>query len=419
MAKTKSGCTSPIGRESEVVSQTEITSAAQLHAALTAPDAETRLGTLEAVVVDPKAALGFGLHADRDIIDLLLDQARSTPVAAEWLSLLNALAVFPEPRVAAFFTEVLTEHPDPSILFLAAEYLAKTRAKLPRAMLAQLVLQNDCPARARAAAPLLRDRGVRTPAESLRVALLADNGPQAPSFAEASEAYLAELRGPFVQEARSALMVEGDAAAGGLLARWAALDAATRAWLVEWAVQTLPVDTVKEVVGRVLDSGNDELLRIALIRLAERQDVVIDPPPEALTRWLRHADPAVRRAVILKSAASFAWTSLLDLANTDIDPRVRAAAILRLSVDFNSKALPRLLDALGDEHWQVRAAAVDGLVSLDGDVRPSVRPLVDDARLAVRVAAVDALLRLGEDAWLAEHLLGGAEGWAVATAPAA
>ena len=397
------------------MSPTEITSAAQLHAALTAPDPDTRLGTLEAVVADPKAALGFGLYADRDIIDVLLEQARSTPVAAEWLTLVNAVAVFVDPRVAGFFTDVLAEHPDPAVLFLASEYLAATRARVPRATLERLLLQDNSPARARAAAPLLFGMGMRTPAERLRVALLVDDGPPPPPFAHASDAYLAELRGPFVQDARAALMAQGDAAASSLLTFWAALDDATLAWLIDWAVQTLPAGAAEEVVGRVSDSGNDQLLRIALIRLAERQDVSIDPPAEARAHWLRHPDPEVRRAAILKSAARFAWPSLLEITSADVDPRVRAAATWRLSADFNSRALPRLLDALGDEHWQVRAAAVDGLIGLGSDVSSAVRPLVDDARLPVRVAAVDVLLRLGEDAWLAEHLLGGAEGWATAT----
>ena len=89
-------------------------------------------------------------------------------------------------------------------------------------------------------------------------------------------------------------------------------------------------------------------------------------------------------------------------------PRVRAAATRRLAADFGSRALARLLDALGDADWQVRAAAVEGLAGLGRDVASAVRPLVDDARQTVRVAAVDVLLRLGEDAWLSEHLLGGA-----------
>jgi hypothetical protein len=394
----------------------EITSAAQLHAALTAPDADTRLGTLEAVVADPRAALGFGLYADRDIIDVLLEQARATPVAAEWLTLANALAVFADPRVAGFFTEVLAEHPDPAVLFLASDYLAATRARVPRATLERLLLQNDSPARARAAAPLVMRMGVRTPAERLRVALLVDDGPPPPPFADASDAYLAELRGPFVQDARAALMAQGDAAASNVLTRWAALDDATQAWLIDWAVQTLPAGAAEQVVGRVLDSGNDLLLRIALLRLAERQDVSIDPPAEALAQWLCHPDAEVRRAAILKSAAPFAWPSLLELISADVDPRVRAAATWRLSADFNSRALPRLLTALGDEHWQVRAAAVEGLVGLGSDVCSAVRLLVDDARLPVRVAAVDVLLRLGDDAWLAEHLLGGAEASATTTA---
>ena len=389
---------------------TEITSAAQLHAALTAPDAETRLGTLEAVVADPKAALAFGLYADRDVIDVLLEQARATAVAAEWLTLVNALSVFADPRVAGFITEVLAEHTDPAVLFLASDYLAATHAKVPRAALEQLLLQDDCPARARAVAPLLMRVGVRTPAQRLRVALLVDDGPLPPAFADASDAYVAELRGPFVQDARAALTAQGDAAASSLLTHWATLDDATRAWLVEWVVQTLPARAAEEIVKRVLDSGNDQLLRIALMRLAQRNDVSMDPPAEALAHCLRHADPEVRRAAILKRVAPFAWSSLVGIASTDVHPIVRAAATWRLSADFNSRALPRLLDALGDEDWLVRAAAVDGLVGLGSDACSAVRPLIDDARLPVRVAAVNVLLRLGDDAWLAKRLLADADG---------
>jgi hypothetical protein len=392
------------------VSPTEITSAAQLHAALSAPDADIRLGTLEAVVADPKAALGFGLHADRDFIDILLHQARTSPVAAEWLTLVNALAVFADARVAGFFTEVLAENTDPAVLFLASDYLARTRARVPRTTLERLLLQDDCPARARAAAPLLACMGVGTPSERLRVALLIDDGPPPPPFARASDAYVAELRGPFAQDARAALIAQGDDAASSLLTHWAALDDATLAWLVDWALQTLPPRAAKDVVGRVLESGDDQLLRIALARVGERQDVSIDPPVETIAQWLRHSDAEVRRAAILKRAAPFAWPDLIALARADVDAGVRAAAIGRLSADFRSKAMPRLLDALGDEHWQVRAAAVDALAGLGSDVRSAVRPLVDDARRPVRVAAVDVLLRLGDDAWLAEHLLDGAQG---------
>jgi len=137
------------------------------------------------------------------------------------------------------------------------------------------------------------------------------DGPPPPPFAHASDAYLTELRGPFVQDARAALIAQGDAATSSLLTCWAALDDATLACLIDWAVQTLPAGAVEAVVGRVLDSANDQLLRIALIRLAERQDVSIDPPAETLAHWLLHPDPEVRRAAILKSAAPFAWPRAL------------------------------------------------------------------------------------------------------------
>jgi hypothetical protein len=389
-----------------VVSQTEIRTAAELHAALTAPDGATRLDTLGAVVADPAAALAFGLHGDRDVIDVLLEQTRSTqPDVPEWLTLVNALATFADPRIAGFFTELLAEHQDPAVLFLASDYLAATRAIVPHATLRQLVLQDDCAARARAAAPLLDAAGAQNAAERLRVALLVDDGPPPPPFAYASEAYLAELRGAFAQDARAALIAEGGAALRGLLTCWAALDDATLVWLIEWAVQTLPAVAAEEVTGRVVESGNDRLLRIALIRLAERHDVWIRPSDRLLADLLCHPDPQVRLAAISRTATPAALPTPVNLADSDVDPRVRAAATRRLAADFGPRTLPRLLDALGDEDWQVRSAAVEGLAGLSCAVRSAVRPLVDDVRLPVRVAAVDVLLRLGEDAWLGEHLL--------------
>jgi hypothetical protein len=47
--------------------------------------------------------------------------------------------------------------------------------------------------------------------------------------------------------------------------------------------------------------------------------------------------------------------TLLALTTADVDPTVRAAATRRLASDFSSRSLPRLLDALGDDDWQVRA----------------------------------------------------------------
>ena len=117
-------------------------------------------------------------------------------------------------------------------------------------------------------------------------------------------------------------------------------------------------------------------------------------------------ETGIRRAAILKSAAPLALRSLVEITAADLDASVRAAATWRLAVDFDARALPQLLDALGDEDWQVRTAAVQGLVAVGNDARADVRLLVHHARLPVRVAAVDALLGLRDDAWLAEHLLG-------------
>ena len=80
-----------------------------------------------------------------------------------------------------------------------------------------------------------------------------------------------------------------------------------------------------------------------------------------------------------------------------------AGALSSRAVDFAR----HVLEALGDEDWPVRAAAVEGLAAVGRDARSDVRALIHDARMPVRAAAVAVLLGLGDDAWLSEQLLGG------------
>lgn len=79
------------------------------------------------------------------------------------------------------------------------------------------------------------------------------------------------------------------------------------------------------------------------------------------------------------------------------DPGVsgRAAAALLLSMDRSSEVLQALRDALVDEDWTVRAAAVHA-ISLRDDpaLKPDLVPLLDDAQEAVRDRAAAGYLRL-------------------------
>ncbi len=86
--------------------------------------------------------------------------------------------------------------------------------------------------------------------------------------------------------------------------------------------------------------------------------------------------------------------SLQDLLS-DSGVSGRAAAALLLSKDKNKQTLQALRDALWDNDWSVRAAAVHSLALWDDPaLEPNISPLLDDPKQAVRLRAAAAYLRL-------------------------
>jgi hypothetical protein len=79
--------------------QLHIRSARELFEALESPDGTARLAALQAVQRAPATALSFGLHAHRDVIDVLLSQAEHFRGEWEWFHWVGALAGFRNPRV--------------------------------------------------------------------------------------------------------------------------------------------------------------------------------------------------------------------------------------------------------------------------------------------------------------------------------
>jgi hypothetical protein len=82
----------------------------------------------------------------------------------------------------------------------------------------------------------------------------------------------------------------------------------------------------------------------------------------------------------------------------------------RLTLDLGVlAAVPRcpseaLVGLLGDNHWQVRSAAVHTLATRSDRPLERVRALAASGSLAERVAAVALLERWGDLEWLAEQL---------------
>ncbi len=110
-------------------------------------------------------------------------------------------------------------------------------------------------------------------------------------------------------------------------------------------------------------------------------------------------DPLVRLAVARGLAAigdpSAEWA--LEEQASDSDVRVRAAALEALGVmGCSPRFVPRAIDALGDDAWEVRKGAVLALGATVGEVGHAVDGLlraVRDENLDVRKAAVQSLGR--------------------------
>jgi HEAT repeat protein len=377
----------------------QIRSARELHEALIAPDPATRLGALQAMRAQPQAALAFGLYCGRDAIDLLLAQVERTPGQSEWLTLMSTLSAFRDARVTAFFVKALASITEPSLVFAVAAYVATQLATAHQQELRPLLLDDDCPARARAVAPLLVSAPTLTARERLRLALLDHPMQPPPLDRDSAEDWLSQLRGPFRDEARVALETNGAMALTHLADLWDKLADDSRAWLLRWGVRAFP-DRSNAIIQQALFSGGDNLVLIALEGLAQLRDYV-SGDPAALQRFATHADPALRRAAIIAGCADLDWRCCLA---SDPDAAVRRACVSRLAQAEGLLSLPDLIALLNDTDWQMRAVATQTLIDLGAAVVDSVKPLVHGADQGVRIAAVQVLVALGHEAWLTSEL---------------
>src|SRR5437762_14049949 len=95
-------------------------------------------------------------------------------------------------------------------------------------------------------------------------------------------------------------------------------------------------------------------------------------------RW-KHADPAIRAAAVSEIPQDSEQDAVLeDLATTDEDARVRAAAIGRID---NAAVLSRL--ARAERNADVRRQITDRLVAI------AIAPAPDDARAALALEGLD------------------------------
>ncbi|MBV8706746.1 MAG: HEAT repeat domain-containing protein [Acidobacteriaceae bacterium] len=385
----------------EAVETQQIRTAAQFFGALAAPDPATRLTVVKAIQRQPAAALRFGLFEGRDVIDTLLLHSTRVEGTLEWMDWIGALAGFRDGRVAGFFLDVLRSYDEPVVVFAAMQYLAADSSRPRAAVLVPLLLQNDCPVRARAAAELLTHAERLSPESRVRVGLLSSEAEPVALDRETASAWMAELHGPFRAEARADLEAQPLPAWLQLSRSWSKLDSNDQIWLLEWGRRDFP-DSIGPVLEAALGSTSTPLLKAALDTLSHGAIAELHPSLLRLAApALGHSDPQIRCAAVTANPPGVDWRCMLA---TEEDASVRRACLIALRKGEGEKALAELLDSLRDQDWRTRAVAAAELVRLGTPTIHVVRPLVHDSQDYVRIAAAGILAELEDFAWL-EQLL--------------
>jgi hypothetical protein len=268
--------------------------------------------------------------------------------------------------------------------------------------LIDLLLQNDCPARARAIAPLVKTSPYLTAAGRIRVRLLVEDSLGIPVEASTADAWCAELAGPFRQEACAELKAQGETAWAIIASCWQQLAEEDQLWLLGWGASKHPL-TIANTMRHAISSDACRVRLEALRILSELDEREVAESVRALAiPFLHDQNPAMRCAAVSVGPSRVDWRAFLRLER---DLPTRQAALMQLVKVEQAQAIPDLLEHLRDDSWQMRAIASDALVRLGDAVVEVVKPLVHDPDQSVRVAADRILLDLRQDTWLRQELL--------------
>lgn len=382
----------------------QIRTAAQLFGALASADTATRLTAVKAIQRQPKPALQFGLFEGRDVIDALLLHSTRVEGTLEWMDWIGALAGFFDPRVAQFFWDVFRSYDEPVIVFAAMRYLSAEGVRPAPAALVPLLLQNECPVRARAAAELLAHSDQLSPSARVRLGLLSSEAETVAIDNETAGAWVAELYGPFRAEAMADLEAQHLPAWLEISNSWDKLDASDQVWLLDWGRRDCQ-NSIGPVLEAALSSACPPVLQAALETLSHAPiSELYRSLSQLAVQALTHADPQIRSAAVAANPLGVDWRLMLA---TEGDPSVRRACLTALRTCEAEKALPYLLEFLRDQDWQTRAVAAKELVALGAPAIHAIRPLVHDSQEYVRIAAAGILADLEDFAWLERELLSG------------
>ena len=376
--------------------QFRVRCARELFEALESGDGATRLAALQAVQKAPETALSFGLHARRDLIDVLLSQAERLRGELEWLHWIGALAAFRDPRVVCLFTSLITTESHTELLFALANYLRTESIDPISAQLGPALMQNCCVARACAVAPLLAPCSDLSACEALRIGLLEPQSlASLPVFSAAAAEWLNELSGPFQAEAQIALRRQGTSTLGALAESWDRLPESARKWLLEWAAAT-DADLVAAAIREVLIKRSDSLILMALEAVATLKNFPADLEL-LIIPFIDHGNELIRRAAVMVCRSALNWQLIFE---KDLSVLVRQACIARIMDQKGSEAVPFALQQLSHPDWRIRAACAEALLSLGKPGIQAALTLLPKAGESVRVSIARMVIHSAD-----EHLL--------------
>jgi hypothetical protein len=373
--------------------QFHVRCARELFEALESPDGAIRLAALHAVQNAPATALSFGPYAKRDLVDVLLSQAEHFRGELEWLSWIAALAAFHDLRIIRLFTSLITTESHTELLFALANYLRAESLDVMRVQLGTALMQNGCVSRARAVASLLAQCPKLSACEALRIGLLQpEDDTQLPVFSAAPGEWLNELAGPFQSEAQLELQRQGASTLADLVGYWDRLLESAKNWLLKWAAETNP-DLLLDRMREVLTQRSDGLILRALEAAAKLKDFPADLEVVILP-LLEHGDELVRRAALMACRSASNWRLFFE---NEPSVLVRQACIAKVVDQEGQEAVPFALQQLANPDWRIRAAAVDGLLSLgEWGVRAALT-LLPEASESVRIGVARMMIHWADE----------------------
>jgi len=384
------------------VPQFHVRCARELFEALESPDGAIRLAALHAVQNAPDTALSFGPYAKRDLVDVLLSQAERFRGEFEWLSWIGTLAAFHDLRIIRLFTSLITTESHTELLFALANYLRPESVEPIRIQLGTALMQNGCVARARAVASLLAGCPDLSAGEALRIELLQpeDKAPL-PLFSAVPVEWLNELAGPFQSEAQLELQRQGASTLADLVGYWDRLLETVKKWLLERAAETDP-DLVRDQIREVLTKRSEGLILAALEVAAKLKDFPAGLEVPILP-LLEHSDELVRRAAVIACRSALDWRLFFENEPSVV---VRQACVAKVVDQERQEAVPFALQQLANPDWRIRAAAVEGLISLGESGVRAALTLLPEADESVRIGIARMVVHWADEELLDEFMHG-------------